>query len=79
MSKKDLGLLTAFAALGMMSGNFGYPQMTEESRANLNTIRIKQGLESQPKNKGLKEFTINGETVWALNYKNALRKIQKNK
>lgn len=66
--------------LGAMSAIFGTehftePQLTPESKKRLKELIRQQGLDSQPKNKGLKEFTIDGKTVWALNLKNAKRKL----
>lgn len=73
MSKKSraalLGLL-GLAALGM-------PDYQPNLRVSINTgggDREKKRHINNLKRKGLKEFIINGETYYARNYKNALRK-----
>jgi hypothetical protein len=78
---QSLAMLTAISmSLGMDMTGFGMPtepRLTPESIKRLRELRMQQGLESQKKNKGLKEFNIDGKIVWALNEKNAIRKAKK--
>ena len=78
MSMKKSG--QSLALLSIMTSMYGMPQspqLTPESIEKLKKLRIQKGFEFQNTNKGLKEFNINGKTVWALNEKNAIRKANK--
>lgn len=73
-NKKAIRELAMFTVLGTMLCDINRPRFTPESKAKLRELRMQQGFESQPKNKGLKEFNIDGKIVWSINEKNAIRK-----
>lgn len=79
-----MSLIKRFSKLGfiaaMLGGldnsvrpSFSQPKETERERA----IRLKASREKIAKSNGLKLFTINGKSVWALNEENAIRKLKK--
>jgi len=81
--KKLYHLMMMYAMMGMSMPSHlvstdspMFRELTPEELAHLARIRAQKHAE-RLKNKGLKEFTIDGITVMALNKKNALRRISK--
>ena len=74
-------LLMMYMALGASDNNFRMPtketyeSLTDEEKRDLER-RIKEKRKEVMLKKGLKEFTIHGITVLALNEKNAKRKVK---
>jgi hypothetical protein len=68
--------------LAMMGAMFENPilneshELTDEERESIKQIRLKKALKRK-KQHGLKEYNIDGIKIWALNEKNAMRKIKK--
>ena len=84
MTKKayqNLGVFLAFAMAEQMANNEEVKliDLDAESKRKVtfdNIVAIKKTQNVMQK-RGLKPFTINGVTVWALNKKNAMRKAKK--
>ena len=77
--KSKLGMMSMFAALAMMGTEtphrereYREPKETDEERKR----RIAKAEIEQNKAKGLKEFFYGGNSVWALNQKNADKKAR---
>jgi len=73
--------MMAFATMGaMMPDSFGRQnykeELTPEELAQIERVRLQKALERK-KQQGLKEFNIDGIRIWALNEKNAVRKVGK--
>jgi hypothetical protein len=76
MKSKLLGLLAA--ALGCITGGMA---LTAADKRGYQEDGLYGAPPTNPKTvipKGHKQFFINGEEIWALNHKNALKKYQKN-
>jgi hypothetical protein len=69
MGKSTLRTLTIMAIAGMLSNSF-YPLIHTEKRKRISEEELNR-------KRGLKEFIINGQSVWAINEKNAVRKADK--
>jgi len=74
MSMKSTGILLALALMGSSTANTqryvdDIEPPTDEEKENARIERLKA--------KGMKEFYINGKTIWALNEKSAIRKSKK--
>ena len=84
MTKKayqNLGVFLAFAMAEQMANNEEVKliDLDAESKRKVtfdNIVAIKK-TQNVMRKRGLKPFTINGVTVWALNKKNAMRKAKK--
>ena len=79
--KKMAQLMMMFAAMGAMipdsfSGHNYREELTPEELAEIERVRLQKALERK-KQQGLKEFNIDGIRIWALNEKNAVRKVGK--
>lgn len=71
MSRKSLKTLSHIAAITAI--------MAGENQSNFTRINLtKSSLTEDEKNrkKGLKPFNINGEIIWAINEKNAIKKAK---
>ena len=79
--RKMAQLMMMFAAMGAMMpdlhGGHNYrEELTPEELAEIESARKRKALERR-KQQGLKEFNIDGIKIWALNEKNAVRKVGK--
>lgn len=75
MSKQKMRLLTMLAMTSALASgdNRFLENIASESRSK------KSSKEEIAKANGLKEFNIGGKSYWAINYKNAIRKFNKDK
>ena len=84
MTKKayqNLGVFLAFAMAEQMANNEETKVIDLDAESKRkgtfdNIVAIKK-TQNVMRKRGLKPFTINGVTVWALNKKNAMRKAKK--
>lgn len=76
MNTKNKGLMMALAAMAMYGQNNFSVKSKEEYELDQEEKdkKLKEGRNNLLKKKGVKEFIINGVTVYARNYDNALRK-----
>jgi len=75
---KALAMFLPFLLMGSEFGNWDEPEreITEEQKEYIRRLRAEKAIERKIKN-GLKPFDFNGQIVWALNEKNAVRKYNK--
>jgi hypothetical protein len=71
-----LGFIAPLLAGFDNSVRLGFSPPAKESERE-STLRLKASREKIAKSNGLKLFTINGKSVWALNEANAIRKLKK--
>lgn len=69
--KSSMRMLTLFAATGIMSGGFAQHSNSIQPK----DIDVKPV--EPPTPKGHKKFEMKGKTIWALNYKNAKKKLER--
>ena len=79
--KKMAQLMMMFAAMGAMmpdsfSGHNYKEELTPEELEEIERVRRQNALKRKKK-QGMKEFNIDGIKIWALNEKNAVRKVSK--
>lgn len=81
MKKQAFQMLGVLAAASMMDGGlvlgdeFGLP--ARSSRYTFDESNVTGKLRGAPTPKGLKRFVIDGEEVYAINEKNAIRKAKR--